>query len=447
VLIFGSSVVVLAAVIYMNAASALDQQERRRIRTEASSLRDEYDRGGFDALIAAIRDRQRGRLAGGLDYTVYRYDGTRVFGNLPKFPFKAGWKKALGPPDGDEPRGQLERLLVLRTPLAHGLWLMVGDDVGRIRELGDVILRMFGWGLVLTITLAVGGGVALSLAFLRRIDSITRTAEAIIGGDIGRRIPLRGADDDIDRLAATLNRMLDRISSLVESVRHVSNDIAHDLRTPLGRLRQTLEGTRQRARSPAEYEQAMEGAIGEIDAILETFSALLRIAQIEAGTRRAGFRRVDLSKLVETLCQAFAPVAEDAGLSLHAELTPGVMIEGDTELLAQMIVNLVENAIRHTQAGDRISVSLHSVEPEAILAVADNGPGVPADERERIFQRFYRLERSRTTTGSGLGLSLVAAIANLHGARVSVADNQPGLRVTLAFVSSAGPIRSNRLAE
>jgi signal transduction histidine kinase len=430
--LFGASVVALAAVVYINATRTLNLQERNRIQAEAYTLRDEYNQGGINALMSGIRDRQRGHIAGGLDYTVYRSDGSRLYGNLPRIPFRSGWKKTYGPPDGDEPRGQQERLLVFRLPLARGLWLMVGDDVGHIQEFGDIIMQMFGWGLILTLTLAVGGGIALSLTFLRRIDSITRTAEAIIGGDIGQRIPLRGANDDIDRLAATLNHMLDRISALVESVRHVSSDIAHDLRTPLSRLRQTLEDGR-RAHSAAEYERATERAIGEIDSILETFSALLRIAQIEAGTRRAGFQDVDFSGLLESLAQAFAPVAEDAGQTIVTNVTPGLRISGDRELLTQMVVNLVENAIRHTQPGTSISIAAYQDANGPVLSVADNGVGVPAQDQKRIFERFYRLERSRTTAGSGLGLSLVAAIASLHAANITASDNKPGLRIELRF--------------
>ncbi len=433
VLLFGLSVAALATVFYFNAVRVLDAQERARIQSEASMLRGEYERGGLPALLSGIRERQRGRIAGGLDYTVYRGDGTRLFGNLPKVPFEKGWKHTSGPPDGDEPPGQLEQLLVYRLPLSNGLWLMVGDDIGHIRELGHVIEDMSIWGLLLAVTLGVIGGAALSLAFLRRIDSITRTAEAIIAGDMARRIPLRGADDDIDRLATTLNRMLDRIGSLVESVRHVSNDIAHDLRTPLARLRQVLEDGRRSARTPAEYEATTERAIREIDSILETFSAILRIAQIEAGTRRSGFRRLDLSGLAESLVHSFAPVAEDGGKSLSASIAPGLVLEGDAELLTQMMVNLIENAIRHSRDGAAIVIGLRNGPAGAEFSVADDGPGIPAGERERIFRRFYRLERSRSTAGSGLGLSLVAAIANLHDAKIIVSDNHPGLKIVIVF--------------
>jgi signal transduction histidine kinase len=287
--------------------------------------------------------------------------------------------------------------------------------------------------LLLVLTLAIAGGIVLSMAFLQRVDTITRTAEAIIGGDMQRRIPVRGAADDIDRLAVTLNRMLDRIASLMEALRQVSNDIAHDLRTPLGRLRQRLDEVRRNAGSVVEYETAVDHAVAETDEILDTFAALLRIAQIESGTRKAGFRSVDVSALTAHLCQTYLPVAEDARKTLDIDIAPDIAVDGDRELLVQMIANLIENAIRHTNDDTGIVVRLERHGAGAQIVIEDNGPGIPDGERERVLERFYRLERSRTTAGSGLGLSLVAAIAELHNAKVELADANPGLRVSIVF--------------
>jgi signal transduction histidine kinase len=219
----------------------------------------------------------------------------------------------------------------------------------------------------------------------------------------------------------------------MEALRQVTNDIAHDLRTPLGRLRQSLDEARRTATGVADYETAVDDAILEVDSLLSTFSALLRIAQIEARTRRSRFSTVDLSELASGICQSFAPSAEDAGKSLRSDIARSIAVEGDRDLLTQMVVNLVENAITHTGSGVSIFVSLRSEGGAAILSVSDNGPGVPLQERQRIFQRFYRAERSRTTPGNGLGLSLVAAVADLHGIAITVTDNQPGLRVTMRF--------------
>ena len=434
-LIFGASVVALAAVVYVITTTALDRQTRTRIHSEAIELAQEYQSGGLTRMLAVIRQRQRGRLVGGLDYTVYDSGGHRLFGTLPHMATSPGWSLVTGPPDGDEPEGELEQLVVYAVPLNKGYWLMVGDDIGRVDKVGRLIMTTFGWALVLMITLAAAGGIALSMGFLGRVDAITRTAEAIIGGNIHRRIPLRGTADDLDRLAGTLNRMLDRIGALMESLKQVSSDIAHDLRTPLGRLRQTLDEARRNAHTPADYEAAVDRALAETDAILDTFAALLRIAQIESGSRRAAFRELDLSALVASIGQTFAPVAEDEGRALSLDVAPGLEIEGDRELLVQMLANLIENAIHHAGAGAQIAIALAASPAGPVLTVSDNGPGIPAAEREAVLQRFYRLERSRTHAGNGLGLSLVAAIVELHHAEIALQDNGPGLKVVIRFAA------------
>jgi signal transduction histidine kinase len=263
---------------------------------------------------------------------------------------------------------------------------------------------------------------------------MTDTAEAIIEGDLARRIPEQGSDDDLDRVAATFNRMLDRIAGLMETLRQVSDDIAHDLRTPLTRLRQRLEASLT-LQTPGERAEAIGGALADMDAILETFAGLLRIAQIESGARRTAFRPLDLALLARTVVEAFAPSAEDSGQALTLEGDGPLIIEGDPELLTQMLVNLVDNALRHAGAGAEIRVRTVSQGSEVVASVIDNGPGVPEGERARVFDRFYRLERNRSTPGSGLGLALVLAIARLHGASVSLADAGPGLEVRVTLRS------------
>ena len=428
---FGISVAVLGAVVYFSATSAIEAQYRGRVEAEASVLRDVYASDGLTALRAAIADRNRQRRYIGLDYALYGRDGKLVFGTIPGGLPKTGWSSVTGPPDGDEGPGEVEKLAVLVTALPDGAWLAVADDLNRSEELGEIILKTFGAAFVLSVTLAIAGGALVSSLFLRRVDAITRSAEAIIGGNVAHRIAVRGTDDDLDHLAATLNRMLDRIGSLVEAMRQVTNDVAHDLRTPIGRLRQSLEEARSSSRSPQELEVALERGIAETDSILETFAALLRIAQIESGSRRAGFRQLNLSELVEGVIQTFAPAAEDAGKTIRADVASGVQLEGDRDLLTQMVVNIVENAISHTKPGSIVEIALKADDAGKTLTIADNGPGIPGSEHERVFRRFYRLDRSRGTSGSGLGLSLVAAIAEIHGITVQLADNNPGLRVTV----------------
>ncbi len=295
-------------------------------------------------------------------------------------------------------------------------------------------------GVSVTLLLGAAGGIWLSQVFLYRVDAISRTAEAIIDGDLTQRVPLRGTGDDLDRLAETLNRMLDRMDRLLESVRQASNNIAHDLRTPLTRLGQRLEEARTQVRSADGQQRALDAAKAEVDALLGTFAALLRIAEVEAGAQRAAFRRVDLSAVVATVAEAFAPSAEEAGYTLVAEVAPGIAVHGDRELLTQALVNLVENALRHTPPGTQVRLLLRAQAGRAVMAVEDNGPGIPEAERDQVLRRFYRLDHSRSTPGSGLGLSLVAAVAELHGAELRLEDAKPGLRVVINLSRAAQPL-------
>ena len=314
--------------------------------------------------------------------------------------------------------------------------IAVGDDLRRIHDAEAAVLGAFAWAIGATVVLGAAGGVWLGQLFLRRVDAISRTAEAIIAGDLSQRIPTRGTGDDLDHLAGTLNRMLDWIGALMESVRQASNNIAHDLRTPLSHLGQRLEDARAHATTVAEYQHAMDGAKQQIDALLTTFASLLCIAEVEAGAQRAAFSHVDLSAVAETVAEAFTPAAEEQGHELRMAIAPGVRIYGDRELLTQMLVNLVENALHHTPPGTRVRVALSAGPAGVALDVEDDGPGIPEAEREQVLQRFYRLEQSRTTPGSGLGLSLAAAIAELHGARLCLEDARRGLRVSVTFPRS-----------
>jgi signal transduction histidine kinase len=293
-------------------------------------------------------------------------------------------------------------------------------------------MATFGWFLLVVVSLAIAGGIVISASVLARIDTITRTAEAIIEGDLERRIPMRGVADDIDRLAATLNRMLDRISLLMGALRQVSRHIAHDLRTPLGRLRQGLEDARERASVTSDYQRAIDKAVAETDGILATFAALLRIAQIESGTRRSAFRSVDLSALALQIGQSYAPVAEDIGKQLKLSVMPDVEVTGDRELLTQLLVNLVENAIRHTEGGELVQIEVLGGRHPTLI-VSDNGPGIPEDERKQIELRSYRSGGRNRIGENGLGLSLVAAVTDLHQAELNFSDRKPGLAVRVAF--------------
>lgn len=441
-LLFTASAVLLGAVVFWTTHTALEEQLRARITGEIASLRADYATGGIPRLLADVETRGRG--SGSLDYLVVDSAGRRLGGVLSGHVPRLGWQRLKVREDDDEAQKEAQKgveretLQALAVSLGDGLVLAVGDDADRVAEVEEAILRAFIVAAGLTIVLGAAGGAWLGHMFLRQVDTIGRTAEAIIAGDLGRRIPVRSTGDDLDRLAVTLNRMLDRIAGLMENVRQVSNDIAHDLRTPLSRLRRRLDEARDRAGSAADYERAIDGALVEVEALLATFAALLRIAQIEAGAQRAAFRQVDLSTLTETVAEAFAPAVEDERHEFVTEIAADVAICGDQELLTQMLANLVENALRHTPAGSRVRVALARTPGSGIcLTVEDDGPGVPEAERGRIVRRFYRLEQSRTTPGNGLGLSLVVAVAELHGAGLLLEDARPGLRVSVVFAEPA----------
>jgi signal transduction histidine kinase len=280
--------------------------------------------------------------------------------------------------------------------------------------------------------LALAGGAVFSRGALRRIETINAAFREITAGNLSRRVPARGTRDELDQLAININQMLDQVELLLSNLQQVTNDIAHDLRTPLGRLRQGLEATRLKQPDIAEYQATIDHAIDQSDKILETFAALLRIAQIESRVRRSKFNAVDLSDVSNTVIEALDAVIEDAGQSLVTEIARNVHVQGDKDLITQLFVNLVANATHHCSTGTEISVILKK-DPEPILIVSDTGLGIAENEREAVLRRFYRLEKSRTTSGSGLGLALVKAIADLHGANLTLSDNGPGLRVTIRF--------------
>jgi signal transduction histidine kinase len=357
--------------------------------------------------------------------------GRHLAGNLPVMPPIAGPQDLTIPVPGHDDKRDLRGLGKI---LPDGAFLLVASDRSALEDLRTLWLHGLGWSLLATAILGVGGGLLVSAGVLRRVDVINRICLRIMEGDLTQRLPGRETGDEFDRLTDIVNTMLDRIEALMEGLRQVSTDIAHDLRTPLGRLRQRLEGAVLKSRSTGEYEQAVEGAIAEADHLLAVFNALLRIARLEAGNRRQGFVRCDLAALTTAMVEVFQPTAEDGGQSLRWTNAAPVEVIGDADLLSQMIANLIENALRHTPPGSRIDIAVVCLPSgRAELSIADDGPGIPADLRDKVFQRFYRLEQSRHTPGNGLGLSLVAATAQLHRVTITLSDNRPGLKVSLLF--------------
>ncbi|MGH6993904.1 MAG: sensor histidine kinase [Caulobacteraceae bacterium] len=441
---FVLAVAALGAVGLFTTRAAMARLVDQRISAESASLVQEYRTEGLMGVLDAVRERTS--TPGALDYGLDDPTGRPLAGSLAGVKARFGWSVI---PLGAAP----ERTRILGAELPGGYRLLVGDDLERIQSLETELFKRFVIALAAIALLGLAAGFGLSRSFEARIAALTGAAEAIIDGDLSRRVPLAGREDDLGRLAATFNRMLDRIAALMESLRQVSSDVAHDLRTPLTRLRGRLE-TSLAAGSPAAKAEAIALAIGELDAILATFSALLRIAQIEGGARRIPLRSVDLFERAATVVEAFAPSADEAGKSLVLIGAGPLMIEGDPELLAQVLVNLIENGLRHAREGARIEVEVGLFEGRPALFVRDDGPGAPPGELPRLFDRFHRLEASRSTPGSGLGLSLVAAVAKLHGAEASLHDLSPGLGCRIVFLLPKetlavpnAPARTRRVAK
>ena len=358
-------------------------------------------------------------------------DGKILAANVPLLSVPDGWSRRPGADFG------------IRGGFAYRIYagsvgpdrLIVGTNNEEIDELQEIVVASFGWALLVVIALAIGAGALIASRAQRRLDAVRDTMGRVSHGELSARIPLLGQGDDLDLLSRDVNVALERLSLAVESMRQVSADIAHDLKTPLNHLRMTLEdaGLKQAKGEPVgpELELAMAEA-GQID---ETFEALLRISQIESGARKSRFSSVNLSDVLSSLVEVYGDVAEDSGQQLIFTFEAGgaSVVFGDRDLLTQMYANLIENAIRHAGAGADIRLRLFVQGESVRTTLEDTGPGIPKDEHAKVFRRLYRLEKSRTSAGTGLGLSLVKAIADLHGATIWLEDAAPGLRVILAY--------------
>jgi signal transduction histidine kinase len=434
-------VTVLFGVVYLSLGKAISSQLDQDIEGQLQTLINDSTTDTAADLRRLVEARSAA-VEGSSDYfLLLARDGSRLAGNMPSVRPVSGWFELPPRFDANDARYR-EKHHIVRAQgvfLADGTYLAVGRDMHPVYRMQRLLVRGFAVCLVLTIALALGGGLLTTSSVLRRIEAINGASREVEAGALDRRIPISpGPRDEFAELAFHLNRMLDRIQTLLTDLQQVTNDIAHDLRTPLSRLRHRLELARLGPADPEAHERAIDRAIEDTDGILATFASLLRIAQIEAGTRRAGFTEIDLSGLAQGLLETYEPVAEDAGRHLSGRIAPGILVQGDRQLMTQMIVNLIENALQHTPEGSTIAMTLDPGAQGPTLVVADNGPGIPETMRESVFKRFIRLDRSRSTPGSGLGLSLVAAIAELHGITVTLGDNEPGLRVILPFPAAAG---------
>ncbi|MGH6937710.1 ATP-binding protein [Hypericibacter sp.] len=432
-LLVAASFAILFAVTFWLVTQAMTASLRVQVEAEAADLMLTYETERFNALAADVNDGlvEKGDSA---VYLLLDRQAATVAGNVGSIAPFSGWREMKLQPfrtERDDPAA-MDSYLVVGRPFDAG-FLMVGFSRQDIEGAENILLRSLAWTASLTLILGLAGGVFFGGRLVRRVETISQATYAIMEGDLSRRVPVEGSRDEIDSLAANVNRMLDRIQDLMTNVEQVTNDIAHDLRTPLGRVRQRLEVARRKEQSVAGLGMAIDHAIEDVDGILGIFSALLKIAQVEAGTVARDFVEADLSEIAGRVSEAYALVAEDHRQKLEAQIAPNVVIWGDHGLLAQALANLLENAIKHSGSGTTISVKVLRALGEAQLEVADTGPGIPAADRDLVLRRFVRLETSRTTPGSGLGLSLVKAVVILHGGRIELADNDPGLRVLVSF--------------
>lgn len=431
VALFGSSALVLLAFIYWSTAGFMLRQADETIEAEIAGLAERYQIAGLNGLTSLIEERLGRQPSGSSLYLVTDADSRPLVGNL------SGWPRVQLDEDGwlnfrlDTQEGEPVHWARAKPfRLRGGYQLLAGRDMYELQAIRTLIVRTMVWGLVLMIALALLGGVLVSRGRIRRIGVINEAIGDVVGGDLTRRIPPEPAGDDIEQLVENLNHMLNELEKLVDGVRRVSDNIAHDLRTPLARIKNRLDTLRLREHNE-DRREIVEQAIADADGLLDTFNALLRIARIESGRRRQAFAAVDLSVLVDDVADLYAPLLEEAGLDLSVEQQAEARVLGDRDLLFQATANLVDNALKHVPTGGRVNLSVKRAGEDVQLAVSDNGPGIPEWERERALERFYRLDASRSTPGAGLGLSLVSAVAELHQARLEMVDNRPGLRVEL----------------
>jgi signal transduction histidine kinase len=429
-IVFALSAMTLVAFLWFSTANLLDRQVEAAINADAQGLVERWSEGGIPALLLTIQERLGENVDDDAIYEVSDPVGHWVAGNLGRWP-----------PNVESPgifyelqvtrAGTHSLADVRRYDLPGGFRLLVGRDVrGRVELRRLLTNALFSSMLVIAGLGAIGAYVIRGL-FRRMVAEVSATAEAIAGGDLSPRVRRSGRGDEFDRMAESINTMLERIAKLMDGVRQVSNAIAHDLRTPITRARARLEDAALHAGSEAELRAGVERAVSDLDNVTAVFQALMRIAEIEVGARRSAFAEVDLGPLLADLAELYGAVAEENGLSLVLEVPDTLTILGDRDLLQQAVANLLDNAIKFSPDGGRIALRAARVDRFVCLSVADQGPGIPEADRPRATERFFRGETARSTPGSGLGLALVQAVALLHEGSLSLEDAHPGLRATL----------------
>ena len=423
--LFGASVVALFGFIYWSTLGYIERQTNAVIEAEMNGLYEQYERRGLSGLAEIINERVQRDDEQRSVYLLADAIGRPLAGNVPYWPAAVDaapgeWADFVKT-DGTPVRAGLVRV-------GPGFRLLVGRDIRELTRIKQVFERASLYGLTLTMGLALIGGILIALSARRRLGELNRTTRQIVAGDLSRRAPIRGSGDEHDEIAASINAMLDQIENLLTGMRHVGDSVAHDLRGPLTRLRNRLE-TVAAAEHPRREDLAE--CVEQVEHVLDTFNALLRIARVESGAYRSAFAALDMGRIVRDVAELYQAAADEREIKLTCDCRAAVEVFGDRELLAQALTNLLDNAVKYTPTGGSVSLSLERTDDTARLRVADSGPGIPAADRERVLQRFTRLDQARSQPGNGLGLALVKAVAQQHHGRLTLDDNAPGLCVTL----------------
>ena len=438
--LFGLSSTILLVAIYIMTARFNDLQVRTVIEEEVAWLRDQSQTGGIEALERLVAERSAVEPNRRAIYLLVNPLGGRLAGNLSFWPNAAdrsGYVRFdIDVHEGGSGQARSHPALakVFISPAGYGL--LVGRDIHDLAQAQQQVKAASFLGVGAIVVLGLVGGLILSRWMLARLERINRSTTRIMEGELGRRIAIRGNGDEFDDLAQNLNGMLDRIERLLAGMRQVSEDIAHDLRTPLTRMRSRIEVALMGTPDPDEWRGLLEQTLQDADRLIETFNALLAIARAEAGAQQGDWERLDLAEVARDVADLYEPLAEEGSINLKLDLLPGAIILCHRQLVSQAIANVADNAVKYTPAGGTVTIAT-SPHPQPTVTITDTGPGIPAELRDHAKQRFVRLDAQRTTPGSGLGLSLVDAVAKLHEAKLTLEDNRPGLKVTLAFKAAA----------
>jgi signal transduction histidine kinase len=436
---FGAVVIALLGFVYSSTASYVLDRSDRAIDADRAVLLAAYEHGGRGQLIATIGTLSADRPMQDRVYLLADASFGAIAGNLKRWPATLsdrGGRGNFGATEANTEGADQSSFHAVYETLPDGSHLLVGRNGSDFVHFTRKIYLALAFVAVLIFLLAAVASVTATRRTVGRIESINATSRAIMQSGLGERVPLRGSRDEWDHLAENLNSMLDRIAVLMGEVKQATDNVAHDLRTPLTRMRGRLESASNRGRDPGSDQALITDTMADLDDVLRMFSSLTRISQIEATTRTSGFRSMDLLEVSQAVVDLYDAAAEDKDVTLAVIGDSPVLITGDRDLLFDAVANLVDNAIKHGSEAGKVTVQLTRCDADAVISVADNGPGIPCDEHQHVFRRFYRLERSRGTPGNGLGLSLVAAVARLHNARIKLFDNTPGLRIELRLPSS-----------